>query len=194
MREGYTVGDHPFFATAYPVCAHMGRVAGVGQGLAAGFALSVALTLSRPINGVSPPTRPAPRSRVSKRDRLLHRRRGDGAHLSNPGTRLGRASSVTGGGPEGTRTCGAPVRARHDGTPDPRLGASGAGLGQQAGARARRADLRAGREVLRLADMAGSRSGRSEPSSSASPRNPRRNGPPSWSPSTLTPEPSGRCR
>lgn len=56
MREGYTVGGHPFFATAYPVCAALtwGAARGVGPGLAAGFALSVALTLSRPINGVSP--------------------------------------------------------------------------------------------------------------------------------------------
>lgn len=56
MREGYTVGDHPFFATAYPVCAALtwGAARGVGPGLAAGLALSVALALSRPINGVSP--------------------------------------------------------------------------------------------------------------------------------------------
>jgi signal transduction histidine kinase len=56
MREGYTVGDHPFFATAYPVCAALtwGASRGVGPGLAAGFVLSVALTLSRPINGISP--------------------------------------------------------------------------------------------------------------------------------------------
>jgi hypothetical protein len=56
MREGYTVGDHPFFATAYPVCAALtwGAARGVGPGLAAGFALSVALTVSRPINGVFP--------------------------------------------------------------------------------------------------------------------------------------------
>ena len=56
MREGYTVGGHPFFATAYPVCAALtwGAARGVGPGLAAGLALSVALALSRPINGVSP--------------------------------------------------------------------------------------------------------------------------------------------
>jgi hypothetical protein len=55
MREGYTVGGHPFFATAYPVCAALtwGAARGVGPGLAAGLALSVALALSRPINGVS---------------------------------------------------------------------------------------------------------------------------------------------
>jgi len=56
MPEGYVLGPHPFFATAYPVCAALtwGAAKGVGAGVASGLVLSVALGLSRPINGVYP--------------------------------------------------------------------------------------------------------------------------------------------
>ena len=54
MRERTVVGGFPFFATGYPASAAMtiGATGGVGHGLFAGVLLSVALVLSRPINGV----------------------------------------------------------------------------------------------------------------------------------------------
>ncbi len=52
--EGDVVSDHPFFATAYPAASAMTVGAGSGPigGLLAGMALSLALVLSRPLNGV----------------------------------------------------------------------------------------------------------------------------------------------
>ena len=54
MKERSVVLDFPFFATAYPVSAVMTVAAarGVASGLLSGLALSVALILSRSINGV----------------------------------------------------------------------------------------------------------------------------------------------
>jgi signal transduction histidine kinase len=54
QSEGAIVGDHPFFATAYPITAAMtiGAADGFIRGLVAGAALSVALALSRTLNGV----------------------------------------------------------------------------------------------------------------------------------------------
>lgn len=54
MQRGYVVGDHPFFATAYPVSSALTIAAagGLGPGLGSGLILSVALVLSRPFNGV----------------------------------------------------------------------------------------------------------------------------------------------
>jgi signal transduction histidine kinase len=48
-------GDHPFFATAYPVTAAMtfGAAEGPVAGLGAALALSFGLVLSRPLNGVA---------------------------------------------------------------------------------------------------------------------------------------------
>lgn len=57
MREGGVVRGYPFFATAYPVSAAMtwGAAGGLGPGLLSGVTLSVALAMSRPINGVQFP-------------------------------------------------------------------------------------------------------------------------------------------
>ncbi len=53
--EGDVVSDHPFFATAYPVTSAMTVGAGSGPagGLLSAGALSIALALSRPLNGVT---------------------------------------------------------------------------------------------------------------------------------------------
>jgi signal transduction histidine kinase len=54
MREHGVVEDLPFFATSYPVSAAMtvGAASGVGAGLWSGLVLGIALTLSRPLNGI----------------------------------------------------------------------------------------------------------------------------------------------
>jgi hypothetical protein len=63
QERGGVVGDHPFFATAYPVSSAMtfGAADGPAAGLASALALSIGLALSRPLNGVSlfdcPPAR-----------------------------------------------------------------------------------------------------------------------------------------
>ncbi len=53
QSRGGVVGDNPFFATAYPVAAAMSVGAGDGLigGVLSALALSVALVLSRPLNG-----------------------------------------------------------------------------------------------------------------------------------------------
>lgn len=55
QERGGVVGDHPFFATAYPVSSAMtfGAADGPAAGLASALALSIGLALSRPLNGVS---------------------------------------------------------------------------------------------------------------------------------------------
>jgi signal transduction histidine kinase len=55
QERGAVVGDHPFFATAYPVSSAMtfGAADGPAAGLGAALALSLGLVLSRPLNGVS---------------------------------------------------------------------------------------------------------------------------------------------
>ena len=186
MREGYTVGGHPFFATAYPVCAALtwGAARGVGPGLAAGFALSVALALSRPINGVS----------LADATGVLHRRRGcDGAHLSDPRRASGelrRSQEVLRERERVARlsehaTMG---RQRHDSVLQALawVNKRGRELGAEASVPAR--------EVLRLADMTAQQEWALRALIQYEPEEPRRNGPPSGSPSTPAPEPSGRCR
>jgi signal transduction histidine kinase len=55
MERGDIAGDHPFFATAYPVSSVMTVAAGDGlvAGIGAGVGLAVALAISRPLNGVA---------------------------------------------------------------------------------------------------------------------------------------------
>jgi signal transduction histidine kinase len=54
MQERGVVGGLPFFATSYPVSSAMtiGAASGVVAGLWSGLVLSIALTLSRPLNGI----------------------------------------------------------------------------------------------------------------------------------------------
>lgn len=54
MEEGGAAGDAPFFATAYPATSALtvGAAGTPATGLAAGFALSIGLVASRPVNGV----------------------------------------------------------------------------------------------------------------------------------------------
>ncbi len=51
--RGGVLGDHPFFATAYPVSSAMtvGAAEGLAGGIVSGLMLSLALVLSRPLNG-----------------------------------------------------------------------------------------------------------------------------------------------
>ncbi len=51
--RGGVLGDHPFFATAYPVASAMtvGAAEGLAGGVVSGLMLSIALVLSRPLNG-----------------------------------------------------------------------------------------------------------------------------------------------
>ena len=53
QERGQVVGDHPFFATAYPVASAMtiGAADGLVGGIVSGLVLSMALVLSRPLNG-----------------------------------------------------------------------------------------------------------------------------------------------
>jgi signal transduction histidine kinase len=53
QERGEVVGDHPFFATAYPASSAMtvGAAGGLTAGSISGAVLSIALALSRPLNG-----------------------------------------------------------------------------------------------------------------------------------------------
>jgi signal transduction histidine kinase len=55
MAEGTAGGESPFFATAYPAASALtvGIGEGVVGGLSAGVVLSIALALSRPVNGIA---------------------------------------------------------------------------------------------------------------------------------------------
>jgi hypothetical protein len=87
MREGYTVGVHPFFATAYPVCAALTWGAARGGRACRRFALSVALRSAAP--STASPRRRNPSSRGLGNGVVCHRRRGgDGSHLSDPACAL----------------------------------------------------------------------------------------------------------
>ena len=54
MREGTAGEGAPFFATSYPATAALtvGAAGGLGPGIGAGAVLSIALLLSRPVNGL----------------------------------------------------------------------------------------------------------------------------------------------
>jgi signal transduction histidine kinase len=54
VPPGEVIGETPFFAVSYPVCAALlwGAARGFRGGIAAGAVLSVALVFSRPINGI----------------------------------------------------------------------------------------------------------------------------------------------
>jgi signal transduction histidine kinase len=53
QERNEVVGDHPFFATAYPVSSAMtmGAAEGLAAGSVSGSVVSIALALSRPLNG-----------------------------------------------------------------------------------------------------------------------------------------------